>query len=85
MEWLAAMPDTLFDRQAVSVPGTSMSNTLTSIDQDKLLELPVAEESHMKLSLEMALNCSVPISILPAGILFRWQGINSSITSTKVF
>ena len=68
MEWLAAKPDTLFVGQAVAVPGTGMSNTLTSIDQGKLLELPVAEEFQMGLSLGMALNGSVPISIFP-----RWN------------
>lgn len=68
MEWLAEKPDTLFVGQAVAVPGTGMSNTLASIDKDKRLELPVAEEFQMGLSLGMALNGSIPISIFP-----RWN------------
>jgi pyruvate/2-oxoglutarate/acetoin dehydrogenase E1 component len=68
MEWLSAQPDTLFVGQAVAVPGTGMSNTLTSVNKEKLIELPVAEEFQMGLSLGMALNGSVPISIFP-----RWN------------
>ena len=44
MEWLAGHDDTIFLGQAVAVPGTAMSNTLTGIAQEKLMELPVAEE-----------------------------------------
>lgn len=68
MEWLAERPDTLFVGQAVEVPGTGMSNSLAAINKDRLLELPVAEEFQLGLSLGMALNGSVPISIFP-----RWN------------
>ena len=68
MEWLAEQPDTLFVGQAVAVPGTGMSNTLAGIAKDKRLEFPVAEEFQMGLSLGMALNGSIPISIFP-----RWN------------
>ena len=42
MEFLGNKNDTIFIGQAVEVPGTAMSNTLTNISKNKLLELPVA-------------------------------------------
>jgi len=78
MEWLAEKPDTLFIGQAVAYPGTAMSNTVKDINSNKLLELPVAEEMQMGMSLGLALDGKVPISIFP-----RWNfllcGINQLI------
>ena len=68
MEWLAGHDDTIFLGQAVAVPGTAMSNTLTGIAQEKLIEFPVAEEMQMGMSLGLALAGQVPISIYP-----RWN------------
>ena len=42
--------------QAVAVPGTAMSNTLTEIPSEKLIELPVAEELQMGMSIGLALD-----------------------------
>lgn len=68
MEYLAADSRTIFIGQAVSEPGTAMSNTLKDIDKNKLFELPVAEEMQMGMSLGMSLNGLVPVSIYP-----RWN------------
>lgn len=68
MEYLAKDERTIFLGQAVAVPGTGMSNTLKDIDSNKLLELPVAEEMQMGMSLGFALNGQIPISIYP-----RWN------------
>jgi pyruvate/2-oxoglutarate/acetoin dehydrogenase E1 component len=68
MEYLAKDDRTVFLGQAVAVPGTGMSNTLKDISQDKLIELPVAEEMQMGMSLGMALHGRIPISIYP-----RWN------------
>lgn len=68
MLWLAEKPDTVFLGQAVEYPGTAMSNTLNEIEKNKLLELPVNEEMQMGMTLGLALNGSVPISIFP-----RWN------------
>ena len=38
MEYLASNPKTVFLGQAVSVPGTAMSNTLKDVKQNKLIE-----------------------------------------------
>lgn len=68
MEWLGAKPNTLFMGQAVAYAGTGMTNTLSGIDPNKLIELPVAEDFQLGLSIGHALNGSVPISIYP-----RWN------------
>lgn len=68
MEWLSDKPDTLFLGQAVADPGTAITNTLKDISLDKRIELPVFEETQMGMTIGMALNGSVPISIFP-----RWN------------
>ena len=68
MEWLANQEDTIFLGQAVAVPGTAMSNTLKGIRPARLIELPVAEEMQMGLTIGLALDGAVPISIFP-----RWN------------
>ena len=59
---------TIFIGQAVAVPGTAMSNTLVDIAPDKVIELPVAEEMQMGMTMGMALTGLVPVSIFP-----RWN------------
>ena len=68
MEWLASHGNTLFLGQAVAVPGTAMSNTLKTIDSKKLIELPIAEEMQMGMTIGLAMDDYVPISIFP-----RWN------------
>ena len=68
MEWLGAKNDTVFLGQAVAVPGTAMSNTLKGIESDKLIELPVAEEMQMGMSIGLGMSGCVPVNIYP-----RWN------------
>mgnify|MGYP001163962506 CR=1 FL=1 len=68
MEYLSKKKNTVFLGQAVSVPGTAMFNTLKDIDKKKKIELPVAEEMQMGMSLGMALEGYLPITIYP-----RWN------------
>ncbi|NDG37908.1 MAG: hypothetical protein EBY28_00560 [Betaproteobacteria bacterium] len=68
MNFLASDPRTVFIGQAVAVPGTAMSNTLTDIDASRLIELPVAEEMQMGMTTGLALAGLVPVSIFP-----RWN------------
>lgn len=68
MEWLGSKPDTLFMGQAVEYAGTGMTNTLANVDKKKLLELPVAEDFQLGVSIGHALNGTIPISIFP-----RWN------------
>lgn len=68
MDWLAAMGDTMFLGQAVEYPGTAMTTTLKDVPREKLFEMPVAEEMQMGISIGLAVNGTVPISIYP-----RWN------------
>ena len=79
MEYLGGKNDTLFIGQAVEVPGTAMSNTLKNIDKKKLLELPVAEEMQMGMTLGLAMDKNVPISIYP-----RWNFYFMELTNLLI-
>jgi pyruvate/2-oxoglutarate/acetoin dehydrogenase E1 component len=68
MNWLSQKEDTLFLGQAIEFPGTAITNTLKDVDRSKLLEMPVNEDMQMGMTLGMALNKTVPISIYP-----RWN------------
>ena len=68
MNFLASQKNTIFIGQAVEVPGTAMSNTLSDVPKKKLLELPVAEEMQMGMTLGLAMDGNIPISIFP-----RWN------------
>jgi pyruvate/2-oxoglutarate/acetoin dehydrogenase E1 component len=65
---LGRAPKTIFLGQAVACPGTAMTNTLSNVPREKLLELPVAEELQMGMSTGMALTGLIPVSIFP-----RWN------------
>ena len=68
MEYLSTDNRVLFMGQAVAYAGTGMSNTLKDIPKDKLLELPVAEEMQMGMSLGMAMAGKFVITFYP-----RWD------------
>lgn len=68
MEYIAKKQKSIFIGQAVQVPGTAMFNTLKDINLKKKIELPVAEEMQMGITLGLALEGFLPISIYP-----RWN------------
>jgi len=68
MDYLASQEQSIFLGQAVAFPGTAMRDTLLNVPQDKLLELPVEEDFQLGLSIGLALDGNVPISIYP-----RWN------------
>lgn len=68
MEYLGKQPDTMFLGQAVEYAGTGMTGTLKTVPPEKLLEFPVAEDMQMGVSIGLALNKIVPVSIYP-----RWN------------
>ena len=84
MDFLGNKKNTIFIGQAVEVPGTAMSKTLINVPKKKLLELPVAEEMQMGMSLGLAMDGNVPISIFP-----RWNfllyGINQLVNHIDKF
>jgi pyruvate/2-oxoglutarate/acetoin dehydrogenase E1 component len=68
MEYLAQDERVVFLGQAVAIKGTSMTTTLVGVADRKKLELPVAEEMQMGMSIGLALNGSIPVTIYP-----RWN------------
>ena len=68
MEFLDKNRKTLFVGQAVEVPGTAMSNTLVNVNKNKRIELPVAEEMQMGITIGMLMSGHIPVSIYP-----RWN------------
>lgn len=68
MQELALDDCVVFLGQGVRDAGTFMSTTLTEISLDKRIELPVAEELQLGMSIGMALAGFVPVSVFP-----RWQ------------
>ncbi len=65
MDYISKNKKTIFIGQAVSYKGTAISNTLKDVTRDKLFELPVAEEMQMGITIGLAMNGHIPISIYP--------------------
>ena len=68
MEFIAKYEKSIFIGQAVVDPGTAMSNTLKNIKKSKRIELPVAEEMQMGMTIGLLMSGNVPVSIYP-----RWN------------
>tara|TARA_B100000575_G_C23106058_1_gene638417 strand:- start:768 stop:1304 length:537 start_codon:yes stop_codon:yes gene_type:complete len=68
MTFLSKKKKVIFIGQAVSYPGTAMYNTLKDVDKKKRYELPVAEEMQMGMTIGLAMNGHIPVSIYP-----RWN------------
>lgn len=62
---LAEDDRTVFVGQSVAYPGNAIFNSLKDIPAAKKIELPVFEETQMGLSIGLALNGFIPISIFP--------------------
>lgn len=65
MGWLGDKPDTLFLGQTVGCPGSYMYGSLERVPVEKRIELPVAEEMQLGMTLGLALEGYVPVSIYP--------------------
>lgn len=74
MEFLSNNRKVIFLGQAVQYPGTAMSLTLKDINKKKLLELPVAEEMQMGITVGLVMKGYIPVSIFP-----RWNFLLLSI------
>jgi len=68
MDLLAADPRTVFLGQAIAYPGTAQSGTLKNVPAERKLELPVAEDMQMGLSIGLALAGRIPVTLYP-----RWN------------
>lgn len=65
MALLAEHPQTIFIGQSVAYPGNAIYTSMKDIPQAKKLELPVFEETQMGISIGLALEGFVPVSIFP--------------------
>mgnify|MGYP001188476599 CR=1 FL=1 len=65
MEWLSEKDDTIFLGQSVSYSGNAIYNTLSTLPQNKMIELPVFEEVQVGMSTGLALEGYTPISCFP--------------------
>lgn len=65
MCYLAAFPETLFIGQAVRYPGQAAFKTFDSVPTERRIEMPVAENFQMGLSIGLALAGYVPVSFYP--------------------
>ena len=68
MAFLGEQKDTVFIGQQVLWAGNPMSTTLGGVPKDKLIEVPVMEESQMGMSLGMAMSGDFVITFYP-----RWD------------
>ena len=68
MKHLSQIDNSLFLGQAVAVPGTAMYGTLADVPMERRLELPVEEDLQMGMSIGLAMQGWLPVSIFP-----RWN------------
>lgn len=78
MTWLGEQPDTLFIGQSVEYPGTALFQTLSGIPAGRKIELPIAEEMQLGMTLGLALQGYCVISIIPR-MDFLLLGMNQLI------
>ena len=70
MTYLGQQPNTVFIGQQVLWHGNPMSTTIGDVPKEKLIELPVMEESQMGISLGMAMAGDFVVTFYP-----RWDFI----------
>lgn len=68
MALLARDPRVVFLGQAVRDKGTAMTATFADVPRETLLEMPVAEDLQMGISIGLALAGFIPVSVYP-----RWN------------
>ena len=65
MEKLSEDKNVIFLGQCVGYPGNALFRTLEKIDESRRIEMPVMEDSQMGLSIGLALNGFIPVTIYP--------------------
>jgi pyruvate/2-oxoglutarate/acetoin dehydrogenase E1 component len=68
MTFLGEQENTVFMGQSVLFPGTSLYGTLTNVPKEKIIEVPVFEETQTGMALGISLTNKCVISIYP-----RWD------------
>ena len=67
---IAELPNSVFIGQQIIYQGNPMSTTLDGVPKEKMIELPVMEESQMGISLGMAMSGKFVVTFYP-----RWDFI----------
>ena len=70
MTFLGQQSNTIFIGQQIVYAGNPMSTTITNVSKDKMIELPVMEETQMGMSLGIAMTGKTVITFYP-----RWDFI----------
>ena len=65
MTWLGKQKETFFLGQTVEYSGSPMFKSLEDVPKNKKKEMPVAEDMQMGMSIGLALEGFIPISIFP--------------------
>jgi len=65
MKRLSENENVIFLGQCVGYPGNALYRNLESIDSSRRLEMPVAEDLQMGMSIGLALNGFIPVTIYP--------------------
>ena len=73
MTFLAEKEDTIFIGQQIVYAGNPMSITLGNVSKERMIEVPVMEETQMGMSLGMAMTGKTVISFYP-----RWDFLVSA-------
>jgi pyruvate/2-oxoglutarate/acetoin dehydrogenase E1 component len=73
MSDLAKLDNTIFIGQQIIYAGNPMSTTLTEVPKEKMIEVPVMEETQMGMSLGLAITGKTVISFYP-----RWDFLISA-------
>ena len=73
MKFLAEKNDTIFIGQQIVYAGNPMSTTLGDVPKEKMIEVPVMEETQMGMSLGLAITGKTVISFYP-----RWDFLVSA-------
>ena len=73
MTFLAEKEDTIFIGQQIVYAGNPMSTTLTEVPKEKMIEVPVMEETQMGMSLGLAITGKSVITFYP-----RWDFLVSA-------
>ena len=73
MSDLAKLDNTIFIGQQIVFPGNPMSTTLGDVSKEKMIEVPVMEETQMGMSLGLAITGKTVISFYP-----RWDFLISA-------
>ena len=73
MTTLSKLEDTIFIGQQIVYAGNPMSTTLTEVPKEKMIEVPVMEETQMGMTLGLAITGKTIISFYP-----RWDFLISA-------